>query len=279
MVDKTSYIDVKTGKVIEAKLKLVRLRPDAVPSILPNCPAYLSGSATSASRESQDHKKARLEAAAIEEAINQSIETHREEEHSNRIDSFQALLSGLPRIQVSEFWKVVSYPECILFLNLGVDGAPAIRKSVKVTNDLFIRLFFQDVEVTKIDGVNIPETVNDIRCLTNLLDAIERLDQVSAFKPMDKTDSTLRLVHSLLEDAFNQELQSEERQDALTFLLEQVSLLSSKSPRYSSELLVFSSLLFTISPHAYKYLRSYGGLILPHESTIRRVCCSYQSSS
>ncbi|XP_070377578.1 uncharacterized protein [Dermacentor albipictus] len=274
MVNRTSYTDTKTGKVIEVTLKLVRLRPDAVPSILPDCPAYLSAPNATTSREAPDEKRMRREAAALQDAINLSTETHQAEEVRNKIDNFQALLKCIPSIKVSKFWTVVSQHDFILFLNLTVDGAPAIQKSVKVTEDLSSKLYFHDVEVTKLDGVEIiPKTVNDIECLTGLLDAVESCDKVPAFrKPEDKTGGILKLVLSLLEDATNQEMQDEERQDAMTFLKEQVFLLLSKSPRYSSELLVFSSLLFTISPHAYRYLRNYGGLTLPHESTIRRVC-------
>ncbi|KAH8030662.1 hypothetical protein HPB51_010596 [Rhipicephalus microplus] len=79
MVNTTSYVDTKTARVIEAKLRLTRLRPDAVPSILPNCPAYLSATAAPTSREAPHEKKARREAALLQEAVNLSIETHIEE--------------------------------------------------------------------------------------------------------------------------------------------------------------------------------------------------------
>lgn len=276
MVNTTSYTDTATGKVIEVPLKLVRLRPDAVPSILPDCPAYLSTPNANTSREAPNEKRTRREAAALQDAISKSIETHQAEEDKNKIDDFQALLQCLPSVKVSKFWTVFSQHDYILFLSLTVDGAPEIRKSVKVTEDLSLKLYFQDVEVTKLDGMIIPKSVNDVRCLTRLLDAVESFDKHLAFrKPEDKAGGILKLVLSLLEDATNLDNPDEERQDALTFLKEQVFLLLSKSPRYSSELLVFSSLLFTISPHAYRYLRNNGGLTLPHESTIRRVCNSH----
>ncbi|KAH7954321.1 hypothetical protein HPB49_017621 [Dermacentor silvarum] len=39
--------------------------------------------------------------------------------------------------------------------------------------------------------------------------------------------------------------------------------------------MVFCCLFLTISPHAYKYVRSYGNAILPHPMTIRSICSSY----
>ncbi|XP_077520263.1 uncharacterized protein LOC144130125 [Amblyomma americanum] len=151
MVNRTSYTDTKTSKVIEVALKLVRLPPDAVPSILPDCPAYLSAPNASTSREAPDEKRTRREAAALQDAINLSIEAHQAEEDRSKIDNFQALLKCIPCIKVSKFWTVVYQHDFILFLNLTVNGAPAIKKSVKVTEDLSLKLYIHDVEVTKLE--------------------------------------------------------------------------------------------------------------------------------
>ncbi|KAH7971851.1 THAP domain-containing protein 2 [Rhipicephalus sanguineus] len=76
----SSYVDSKTGNVVEAKLKIARLSPEAVPSVFPNCPAYLSAPATATSREAPCEKRMRLEAASLREAIATSLQTHEEEE-------------------------------------------------------------------------------------------------------------------------------------------------------------------------------------------------------
>ncbi|XP_077485587.1 uncharacterized protein LOC144096152 [Amblyomma americanum] len=195
MVNRTSYMDAKIGKVIEVALKLVRLRPDAIPSILPDCLAYLSAPNASTSREAPNEKGTRGESAASQDAISLSIEAHQVEEDRNKIHNFQALLKCIPCIKVSKFWTVVSQHDFILFLNLTVDGAQAIKKSFKVTEDLSLKLYFHDVEVTKLDGVEIiPKTVNDVRCLTGLLDAVESSDKAPAFRqPEDKTGGILKL--------------------------------------------------------------------------------------
>ncbi|KAL3244982.1 hypothetical protein MRX96_018382 [Rhipicephalus microplus] len=156
--------------------------------------------AATTSREAPHEKKARREAALLQEAVNLTIETHLEEERNNRIDTFQALLNCLPHIKVSKFWTVFTQHDCVLFLNLTFDGAPAVRKSVKITEDLSFTLFFQNVEVTKLDGIDIPKTVNDIRCLTRLLEAVEGSDETPTLKSEDKTSGILKLVVSLLED-------------------------------------------------------------------------------
>lgn len=44
-------------------------------------------------------------------------------------------------------------------------------------------------------------------------------------------------------------------------------------------MLVLASILFTISPHAYRFLRNSGVVILPHPSTVKRVCGRHDVSS
>lgn len=55
----TSFYDEQTGRRITAKLKNPFLRDGAVPSLLPNCPSYLSSKTQW--RESPERKKMRLE--------------------------------------------------------------------------------------------------------------------------------------------------------------------------------------------------------------------------
>ncbi|KAH7932354.1 hypothetical protein HPB51_029351 [Rhipicephalus microplus] len=90
-VTSTSYMDTVTGKVIEIPLKFRRLRPVTVPSIFPGCPTYLPQH-KSAAREGPEEKRTRMEAEALQDALQESLITHQEEEQSNAISSFEDLL-------------------------------------------------------------------------------------------------------------------------------------------------------------------------------------------
>ncbi|XP_077494772.1 uncharacterized protein LOC144105520 [Amblyomma americanum] len=278
----SKYVDSKTGKVVEAKLKIARLSSDAIPGVFPNCPAYLSAPATT-SREAPTEKRMRLEAGSLRGAIAMSLQTHEEEEAKNNIDTFQVLLECLPQIKLSDFWNVISRPACVLFFNLAVDDVPRVLSSVTVLENLTVKVHYRNVQLTTIDGIDtIPHTVHDIRCLIGLLDVVESFHGKLLSKHEEKIDGLPKLALSLLEDALNCELADVEQPNAVSFLKEQVSLLlvkHSRSPRYSAELLVFSSILFTVSPHAYRFLHSSGNLRLPHQSTIRRICNSYSVSA
>ncbi|KAH7932857.1 hypothetical protein HPB49_003876 [Dermacentor silvarum] len=95
-IDSASYTDSMTGKEIEVPLKLRRLKPAAIPSVFPNCPAYLSRQETSAC-ESPEEKRSRLDTEALQEAILSSVHSH-EAEEKNVIASFKDLLTTLSRL-------------------------------------------------------------------------------------------------------------------------------------------------------------------------------------
>ena len=61
-------------------------------------------------------------------------------------------------------------------------------------------------------------------------------------------------------------------------MCEQLKLILMKKINYSSELIVFSSLLYYSSPKSYYFLKSFGNLILPSNSTVRRLTYIMKSS-
>lgn len=243
----SSYVDSKTSKVVEAKLQIARLSPDAVPCVFLNCPAYLSAPATATSREAPDEKRMRLEAVSLREAITTSLQTHEEEESGNNIDTFQALLERVSEIKLSSFWNVISRPTCKVFFSLASVDAPSIFLSIMISQDLTVKVYCRDVQLTTTDGIDtIPVKINDMRLLTRLLDDVEALDQKILPKEEERIKRILTLTLSLLQDASNCELSNVEQLNAVRFLKEQVTLLLVKhcnSLRYSPELLVFSSIL------------------------------------
>nr|CAI5854160.1 unnamed protein product [Callosobruchus analis] len=69
----TSEVDWKAGKTLTVNLKKPKLKPNAIPSIFPNAPSYLSK--TVFVREDPVEKRQRLEASYIQKALFDSIET------------------------------------------------------------------------------------------------------------------------------------------------------------------------------------------------------------
>ncbi|KAJ3661688.1 hypothetical protein Zmor_006075 [Zophobas morio] len=88
-------------------------------------------------------------------------------------------------------------------------------------------------------------------------------------------DESIQLINDILLSLINR---LPEKEPTIKFLIEQVNFLSvcvKTRFRYTWETILFCGLLYSISPHAYRFLRSCGHLNLPCASTIRRVCGTY----
>ncbi|KAL1485598.1 hypothetical protein MTO96_031834, partial [Rhipicephalus appendiculatus] len=130
-----TYTDAQTGKVIEVPLERVRLKETAVPSVFANCPKYMSRPTPSA-REAPEEKKVRLEAASLRAAIELSVAAQEEENRKNKVGSFEEFCRALSNFSVSDFWSVIIKESKVVFLDLALQRAPAVRSSVAVSVDL-----------------------------------------------------------------------------------------------------------------------------------------------
>uniref|UniRef100_A0A131YSI3 Uncharacterized protein n=1 Tax=Rhipicephalus appendiculatus TaxID=34631 RepID=A0A131YSI3_RHIAP len=135
-----------TGKVIEVPLKLTRLKPSAIPSIFPNCPAYLSRQVTAA-RESPEEKRARLDAEALQKAIKLSVLYHEAEEKNNAIASFGDLLKAVGGLSLTDFWSKVVTQTHVLFLSFRNQEAPVVYCAVTVSSDLSLAVYVGEMRL------------------------------------------------------------------------------------------------------------------------------------
>nr|XP_054933828.1 uncharacterized protein LOC129387969 [Dermacentor andersoni] len=273
----TSYTDVKTGKVVEVAMKNMRLKKTAVPSLFPNCPAYLSRPQVCV-REAPAAKRARLEATYLQKAIMLSQQTQAEEDAENLVNSFADLLKALPSFRCSDFWTVLNKGSKVFFFDLSLQSAPAVRTSVIVSTDLRVEVFFGETGVRKCGDVLVPEKLCDLRDLKSLLHMIDQTRKDISTERSEKARHLLTLVSTLLEEVSGKHFACELQEwhlEVLKFLKSQVDLVLNDAGRYPPDLLVFASLLFTISPQAYRFLRSSMKLKMPHPDTIKRLCSSY----
>ncbi|KAH6941182.1 hypothetical protein HPB50_014601 [Hyalomma asiaticum] len=268
------YTDPRTGRITEAPMGATRLTPDAVPTIFPNAPSYLSNYAPV--REGPDQKKKRLEASHLEEAIRQSIALHEEEEHRNKLSSYEDLVSRLQGLGLSTYWATVKAENAVLFVHISGEDPPVVERSDIVSRNMEITAFWKKVKVPAKDLL-IPATLDDLRSLHTILDRMSSFKAPDVCDKEEKVKATFSLLFSLLDDLKSGDLLPQEKTEALDFIKEQLDLLHRKdhSLRYSAELLIFSSILHTISPHAYRFIRGAGKIALPHPSTLMRICSQY----
>lgn len=86
-------------------------------------------------------------------------------------------------------------------------------------------------------------------------------------------DIILNLLKSL-------KVKNEENNKIISFCRSQIQLCiqSKERHRFQPETMVISSMLFFISPHAYRFLRMTGIIILPHPNTVKNLCSNINSS-
>jgi hypothetical protein len=262
----TSAYDEKTGKKITVNLSRTRVKRDAVPKLFPGCPTYLSSHKNS--REEPESKLLRRENEQLHEAIKESIKSKEEEDSKFRFSTYSEFLNCLNREDISSAWIVVKKDLYTMFLIIDVDGVPNIRCSVKVDNYLNVSAFLGDTEVKTFDDTKFPFMINDMRHLHKIL---EHLTSVDSDKHLLTKNSIVNIIEKL-------QLESDENSLFWNFFLEQMKLLncSPKQRRYSSYTMVFFTLLYSISPHAYNFLRHSGYVTVPHPSTIRNLCAGLQ---
>ncbi|KAH9378468.1 hypothetical protein HPB48_016552 [Haemaphysalis longicornis] len=239
-VDSASYTDSMTGKVIEVPLKLRRLKPSAIPSVFPNCPAYLSRQETSA-RESPEEKRAFLmQKHSRSYNVRRSLTKHGEEK-KNAIATFEDLLKAVGGLSLTDFWSMVVTQTRVLFLNFRNQ-----KRQLCIV-------------------------------LQKVLCGVEEVTKDSAKNEL-QLEILLKRVVALLEELSSSALPHEWQVEVVKFVTQQLQVLLNKASIYSADFMVFCSLVYTISPHAYRFIRSTAKLELPHPQTIRRICASYNAS-
>ncbi|XP_049522585.1 uncharacterized protein LOC119449052 [Dermacentor silvarum] len=273
-VTTSTYRDEKTGRVLEVPLQLRRLKSGAIPSLFPNCPSYLSRP-TTVVREGPEETRLRLEGESLQEAIRQSVEAHEEEKKKNNISTFEDLLTALTSFQTNTFWTKLVTHDKVLFLNFDSQEAPTVRFSVTVSADLIVKVFVGDVQLNKLGTLVLPVCLCDLREIDKVLTAVQSLAG-NFSNSEERLQIVLKKTVETLDELASQSFPHEWQVEVVKFVKQQVGILLSRTSRYPADLLVFASLVFTISPHAYRFIRSTSKLKLPHPDTIRRVCGSYR---
>lgn len=177
----------------------------------------------------------------------------------------------------STFWHCIESGERLLLFHIVEDEARSIKYSLVVKADLTTTFHLMKRPTNKLGrNLCVPPTASSKRVVTEFLDSVEAWDTNVAYSPTKRhTDEIVEAISFLLSKLSTPT--EEDNGHAIQFLTEQLKLLSKNKERrrYSTEFMVFCCLLFTISPHAYKYMRSYGTITMPHPMIIRSICSSH----
>ncbi|XP_023231795.1 uncharacterized protein LOC111631721 [Centruroides sculpturatus] len=242
------------------------LLPTAVPSIFPNCPKYLSKSTTY--RESPQVKRQKLEEENLQKALQDSLKERENYMEARKLSSLSDLQQKLSMLKLSNFWNVITSLDSIMFLNIDKKSAPVITYSVVVNEHLDLLVFLYSHHIK--DMGKDSKFVTKISNVTELVDLLELIEKtVTEIKNPNNVEVILNFVVNVLKSL---DLSEFEKRKNVNFIIEQMSLIISKKIVYSPSFMIFSCLLHSISPCAYKFIRQAGFFISPHPCTIRKVC-------
>lgn len=213
-------------------------------------------------RESRDEKSCKRESASVTAAIQESLATYSDYREKTTFHSLgelydKALLSELDN------WTVSKKNNNVYFFHIGEMPSQCC---VAVSHNLNATVFYDNTEVKSL-SVELNNT-NDIEKLLQHCNNLITKNK----NPKASVDLLTVMLENLLLDL-------PEHTSTIKFMVAQLKLFTSHKNkfRYTWEMILFCGLVHSISPHAYKFLRSSGNFILPSPSTLQRVCSNFST--
>jgi uncharacterized protein (DUF1697 family) len=248
-------VDEKTGRTLTAPLSKPRLDVNAVPCIFPDCPSYLStcagGTGAGPSREGPHQKKRRLEAAALEEAIQDSISTHMDYTRRMSVNNLQELKGKISLVSLPDSWHTIVKEDCIIFMFLLVAVQQHNVIYIVVDNNLKAEIYNKGVllkvRLTSVNKESITN-VNDLNSLVKQVDDFIKNSTDNKNSDKERNSVILGLIDQITEKDENGLIQFMKSQLCL-------SLQHKNKREYGTDFVIFCSLLLFISQHAYNFVR------------------------
>lgn len=247
----------------------IKLKNTARKSTFPRILQNVTSSSYSKKRKTKKSKKIKLDDSDLESTSNQSIDDDDDFEHYEpnvfrSIDHLEAKLD----FHDKNYWSVVRQRDALIICHIVKSPSPQISLSLVIEKDFAVHVFCSGVEINSIGEYTIPTRVTNVNTLEVLLENMKELDPEEAQAKPQNMISVLKLISSFLLLVQNESLKYF---NAIKFIYEQVNLMTQNKLNYSTEMIMFSSLLYSCSPQGYRLLKETKKLILPNFSTIRRL--------
>ncbi|KAL1421132.1 hypothetical protein MTO96_023439 [Rhipicephalus appendiculatus] len=198
IVRETSYIDQATGRTVTAPHSRLRLRAEAVPTVFPDCPGYLS--IESSRREDPESKRMRLEAASLEKVLAESILTAKKEDEADKLCDLKDV-ANFVRGKKLTFWHVIECNDHVILAHICNDDAPWIKYSVVVKTDPTLTVNVAKASVKRLGSkMVVPSAIDSKRRLLELLEGVEGFDSAQRSSSENSTTDIFETVASLLSE-------------------------------------------------------------------------------
>ena len=261
-----------------SQLKNRYLKKDAVPSVFPNAPSYLTSpgvtrrtsAASAASRQELEGR--RLEMLEDSFTADDVIESLTPELIKDRLEAESALPGGFSL-------AIVDGTLVIYRLTLIDSTVPCVQGSLIVRSDLtvVVRIAGKEVPSTEYKDL-LPGSLQTTSQLVNLMARVKAWCEDDQIRP---ARLLLKAAINSLEDHVDMLDDGSDDHRKFSFILEQLKLTTKSKYRrhYSPQLTVFAYLLHASSAAAHKVLLEQNVICLPSVSTLAKVTRQVSSSN
>ena len=204
---------------------------------------------------------------SIAKAFEQSTKEFQEQQAK---DNCTSLIDVVEKLQIDHPWHLIKHSGGIkiCYIENLSNSCPQVKAALCLNEDMLLNVFVQSVKLSKIGSLLFPMQITKLSQIYQTCETVCSLKSFTATSEKRSFDLTLQLIISLL---ISLKPECEKFESVLSFVIDQLQLMTKRSFAYPYEFLIFASILQNISPSAYRFLRSSGNLILPCLSTIRKV--------
>ena len=207
-------------------------------------------------------------------AIQQSKEKMRQREEQ---DICKYLSDISKKLLPNEPWQVIRVDKnqtltVFTLKNIDVLG-PQIESGITIKEDMSL-MHINSVKLNRIGDKLLPFKTERISTIEQMCKDICKLTLLNT---ADRSNTSELDVLCVLNIKFILTLLCQFRKEKCSynsvvgFVYEQLQLLTTKKHSFCDDYLIFSSIFYNLSPHAYRFLRSSGKVVLPCYTTIRQL--------
>lgn len=252
------------GSVLISPRSQIKLTDDAYPTIFENQPSYMT--------TSLPPKRKPPILRHLQQEKRKKIEEERNKE-ADRISGFEDLknrVSEQTKPFEDEFiLKIFENKVCLMNIVEGECNTdlPYIKKCVTINNELGIRFLYKKVEINNKELISIignTKICNTWSVLTKLLQYTRN------YNVQNTTVDTVAYICKMLAKVRN-DTTCTITLDKLKFCQEQIQLINCQKIRYSTDILIWASMVFFTFPGAYCLIEKSNLLTLPSPQHLRRL--------
>ncbi|GBP49234.1 Transposable element P transposase [Eumeta japonica] len=204
---------------------------------------------------------------------NSGVASLRSKEESSVLRTFRDFTECLVSHKFGD-WHSIEKDNIVLFAMISLSKVPTISVSAVVNTNLEVRIFKGKSEMKSLNGKEFPLKISNMNEFEIILNDLSSESSVCLEKVIN---NNVRTSIALLKEVIQHD---NSLRTQVSFLCEQMNqILDKKYHKYSMEYIIFSCILWLISPYAYQYLIKAQLFALPQIHTLCKLCPKYDPVS